>query len=131
MAAQEVLHAGIEEEAQEDVARITQHHDEGHQGTLCTACKMANVSFVRRLAAPTYAFELHAACAARLKAERSNQREDSTSDVQSENSSLGTLSSVRIYLCQRRPSCRPRGIFFSFRFTQRRRRSPITYCGRL
>jgi hypothetical protein len=43
MAAQEVLHAGIEEEAQEDVARITQHHDEGHQGTLCTACKMANV----------------------------------------------------------------------------------------
>src|SRR3984893_10273716 len=31
MAAQEVLHAGIEEEAQKDLARIAQHHDEGHQ----------------------------------------------------------------------------------------------------
>src|SRR5271165_4621939 len=31
MAAQEVLHARIEEEAQEDVARVTQDHDEGHQ----------------------------------------------------------------------------------------------------
>jgi hypothetical protein len=33
MAAQEVLHSGIEEEAQEDVARIAQHHDKGHQRT--------------------------------------------------------------------------------------------------
>src|SRR5262249_38068144 len=31
MAAQEVLHARIEEEAQEYLARPTQHHDEGHQ----------------------------------------------------------------------------------------------------
>jgi len=31
MTAQEVLKAGIEEEVQEDIARITQHHDEGHQ----------------------------------------------------------------------------------------------------
>ena len=37
MAAQEVLHAGIEEEAQEDLARIAQHHDEGHQRTACAA----------------------------------------------------------------------------------------------
>src|SRR5260370_35828457 len=37
MAAQEVRHAGIEEEAQEDVARIAQHHDEGHQRTGCAA----------------------------------------------------------------------------------------------
>jgi hypothetical protein len=29
--AQEVLHAGIEEEAQKDLARIAQHNDEGHQ----------------------------------------------------------------------------------------------------
>jgi hypothetical protein len=32
MTAQEVLHAGIEEEAQEDLARIAEHHDKGHQG---------------------------------------------------------------------------------------------------
>ena len=31
VAAQEALHAGIEEEAQEDPARIAQHHDERHQ----------------------------------------------------------------------------------------------------
>src|SRR5260221_4750629 len=37
MAAQEVLHAGIKEEAQEDLARIAQHHDEGHQRTACAA----------------------------------------------------------------------------------------------
>src|SRR5450755_1176441 len=37
MAAQKVLHAGIEEEAQEDLARIAQHHDEGHQRTACAA----------------------------------------------------------------------------------------------
>ena len=30
---QEVLHAGIEEEAQKNLARVAQHHDEGHQGT--------------------------------------------------------------------------------------------------
>ena len=33
MAAQEALHARIEEEAQEDLARVAQHHDEGHQRT--------------------------------------------------------------------------------------------------
>src|SRR6202521_3432641 len=32
--AQEALHdAGIEEEAQKNLARVAQHHDEGHQGT--------------------------------------------------------------------------------------------------
>ena len=31
MAAQEVLHAGVQEEAQEDLARVAQHHHEGHQ----------------------------------------------------------------------------------------------------
>jgi hypothetical protein len=31
IAAQEVLHAGVEEEAQEDLSRVAQHHDEGHQ----------------------------------------------------------------------------------------------------
>src|SRR5262245_57474515 len=31
MAAQKVLHCGIEEEAQVDIARITEHHDEGHE----------------------------------------------------------------------------------------------------
>ena len=30
---QEVLHAGIKEEAQKNLARVAQHHDEGHQGT--------------------------------------------------------------------------------------------------
>ncbi len=35
--AQETLHACIEEEAQENLARIAQHHDEGHQGTACAA----------------------------------------------------------------------------------------------
>ena len=33
--AQEVLHARIEEEAQIDLARPRQHHDEGHQRTAC------------------------------------------------------------------------------------------------
>ena len=33
MAAQEVLHPGVEEEAQEDLARVAQHHDERHQRT--------------------------------------------------------------------------------------------------
>jgi hypothetical protein len=33
MAAQEVLHAGVEEEAQKDVPREAEHYDEGHQGT--------------------------------------------------------------------------------------------------
>jgi hypothetical protein len=31
MAAQEVLHAGVQEEAQENLPRVGQHHDEGHQ----------------------------------------------------------------------------------------------------
>jgi hypothetical protein len=33
MAAQEVLHAGVEEEAQKDLPREAEHHDEGHQRT--------------------------------------------------------------------------------------------------
>ena len=33
MAAQEALHAGVEEEAQKDLARVAQHHDERHQRT--------------------------------------------------------------------------------------------------
>src|SRR5262249_25115329 len=33
VAAQEVFHASIEEEAQEDLARVTQHHDKCHQRT--------------------------------------------------------------------------------------------------
>jgi hypothetical protein len=37
VAAQEVLHAGVEEEAQEDLARVAQHHDERHQRTPCPA----------------------------------------------------------------------------------------------
>ena len=31
MAAQEAVHAGVQEEAQEDHARVAEHHDEGHQ----------------------------------------------------------------------------------------------------
>ena len=31
MAAQEVLHPGIREEAQEDLPRVAEHHDERHQ----------------------------------------------------------------------------------------------------
>ena len=31
--AQEVLHLGVEEEAQKNLARVAQHHDEGQQGT--------------------------------------------------------------------------------------------------
>ncbi len=37
VAAQKVLHAGIEEEAQEDLTRVAQHHDERHQRTACPA----------------------------------------------------------------------------------------------
>ena len=37
MAAQEIGHLRIEEEAQEDRPRVAQHHDKGHQGALCTA----------------------------------------------------------------------------------------------
>ena len=37
MAAQEVLHTSIEEEAQEDLARVAQHHDKRHQRTACPA----------------------------------------------------------------------------------------------
>ena len=45
MTSQEVLHTGIEEEAQEDLARVAQYHDEGHQGTARTADReMAEVS---------------------------------------------------------------------------------------
>ncbi len=33
MAAQEVLHPGVEEEAQKDLARVAEHHDERHQRT--------------------------------------------------------------------------------------------------
>src|ERR1700730_2085225 len=35
MATQEVLHPGIEEEAQIDVARVREHHHEGHQSSPC------------------------------------------------------------------------------------------------
>src|SRR5438105_692719 len=35
--AQEVLHLGVEEEAQKNLARIAQHHDEGQQGPARTA----------------------------------------------------------------------------------------------
>ena len=31
MTAQEVLHAGVQEEAQKNLARVAQHHDERHQ----------------------------------------------------------------------------------------------------
>jgi hypothetical protein len=34
---QEILHAGIEEEAQEDLARVAQRHDERHQQAACPA----------------------------------------------------------------------------------------------
>ena len=37
MTAQKVLHTRIEEEAQEDLARVAQHHDESHQRAPCTA----------------------------------------------------------------------------------------------
>jgi len=36
MAAQKALDPRVEEEAQEDLARIAQHHDEGHQRTAGT-----------------------------------------------------------------------------------------------
>ena len=45
VAAQEILHARVEEEAQEDLARPAQHHHEGHQraqrGTDLAACRSA------------------------------------------------------------------------------------------
>jgi hypothetical protein len=31
MAAQKVLHSGVQEEAQKDLARVAQHHNERHQ----------------------------------------------------------------------------------------------------
>jgi hypothetical protein len=37
VAAQEVLHPGIQKEAQEDLARVAQHHDERHQWAACPA----------------------------------------------------------------------------------------------
>ena len=37
MATQEVFHAGIQAEAQEDLPRVAQHHDECHQRTPCPA----------------------------------------------------------------------------------------------
>jgi hypothetical protein len=37
VATQEVLHAGIEEEAQEDLTRVAQHHNERHQRAPCPA----------------------------------------------------------------------------------------------
>ena len=44
MAAQEVLHPGVEEEAQEDLPRVAQHHDERHQRTAGAAdLQMAEV----------------------------------------------------------------------------------------
>ncbi len=45
VAAQEVLHPGVREEAQEDLARMAQHHDERHQWAACAAdLKMAEMS---------------------------------------------------------------------------------------
>ena len=45
MAAQEVFHAGVEEEVLKDVPREAEHHDEGHQGTARAANhQMAKVS---------------------------------------------------------------------------------------
>ena len=45
VAAQEVLHPGVREEAQEDLARVAQHHDERHQRTPCPAdLEMAEMS---------------------------------------------------------------------------------------
>jgi len=37
VAAQETLHPGVEKEAQKDLARVTEHHDECHQRTARTA----------------------------------------------------------------------------------------------
>jgi hypothetical protein len=37
VAAQEVLHASVEEEVQEDPPRVAQHHNERHQRTACPA----------------------------------------------------------------------------------------------
>jgi len=37
VSAQEILHAGVEEEAQEDLTRVAQHHDEHHQRAACPA----------------------------------------------------------------------------------------------
>ena len=37
MAAQEALHPRVQEEAQEDLPRVAQHHDERHQRTPCPA----------------------------------------------------------------------------------------------
>ena len=37
MATQEAVHAGVQAEAQEDAARVAQHHHEGHQGPLGAA----------------------------------------------------------------------------------------------
>ena len=37
VSAQEVLHAGVEEEAQEDPPRVAQHYDKRHQWTACPA----------------------------------------------------------------------------------------------
>ena len=45
MSAQEILHAGIKEEAKEDLPRVAQHHDERHQRTTCPAdLEMAEVT---------------------------------------------------------------------------------------
>ena len=45
VAAQEAVHARVQEEAQEDHARVAQHHDEGHQRAACAAdLQMAEVA---------------------------------------------------------------------------------------
>ena len=45
VAAQEVLHPGVREEAQEDLPRMAQHHDERHQRAACPAdLEMAEMS---------------------------------------------------------------------------------------
>jgi hypothetical protein len=45
VSAQEVLHASVEEAAQEDLTGVAQHHDEGHQRAACpTDFEMAEMS---------------------------------------------------------------------------------------
>ena len=45
VAAQEARHPGVQEEAQEDLARMAQHHDERHQRAACPADReMAEMS---------------------------------------------------------------------------------------
>ena len=54
MPAQKILHSGVEKEAQENLPRMAEHHDEGHQRAAGAAnLKMAKVSPLCR--GPDYA----------------------------------------------------------------------------